>query len=111
MDAGDIPVLITNWENSITDAAVDYWVHRSHPDWKPTGAFLRKRSMQSHTHDGSVCERDLPSSLGFTPHHIPCFVQSDTCIRSLWADPAVEYIPPFIIIMPQGGSDTGRSAF
>lgn len=37
--AGDIPVLITNWENDVTDAAVDYWVRRSDPNWKSTRAF------------------------------------------------------------------------
>lgn len=40
MEAGDISVLVTNWENDVTDAAVDYWVRRSDPDWEPTGAFL-----------------------------------------------------------------------
>lgn len=38
-------------------------------------------------------------------------MQSDTCVRALWGDPAVGFIPPFIVILPQGGPDTGSLFF
>jgi hypothetical protein len=34
---------------------------------------------------------------------MPCFLQADLLVRSLLADPAVGYVPPFIIILPLHG--------
>jgi hypothetical protein len=39
----------------------------------------------------------------------PCITQADLLVRSLLSDPAVGYVPPFIIIMPRQGTDGLRA--
>jgi hypothetical protein len=37
---------------------------------------------------------------------VPCFPQADLLVRSLLSDPAVGYIPPFIVIIPYQGANS-----
>ncbi|KAJ6573955.1 hypothetical protein DFH09DRAFT_384137 [Mycena vulgaris] len=79
-DGADIPIILTSWDAARTKLALDYWVDLS------KGELSDEERRKRFTECDAFCRRILP-----------CFFQTDLLVRALLADPAVEYVPPFII--------------
>ncbi|KAJ7480088.1 hypothetical protein B0H11DRAFT_2026489 [Mycena galericulata] len=85
---GDIPVIITSWDEKRTNLSMDYWVDLSKGEWSEEEE--RKRYQE--------CDN-------FCRHNLPCFFQTNMLVRALLSDPAVGYVPPFIVfhsVIPGG---------
>ncbi|KAJ7171810.1 hypothetical protein C8R43DRAFT_874448 [Mycena crocata] len=78
----DIPVIVTDWDDERTLQAMEYWVDSSEGEWSEEEQPLR------YTECDSACRRTAV---------LPCFFQTDLLVRALLSDPAVGYVPPFII--------------
>ncbi|KAJ7151594.1 hypothetical protein C8R46DRAFT_913703 [Mycena filopes] len=78
---GDIPLILTAWDDAQTKLAFDYWVDLSKGDWSEDERRLRYQECDA------ACRYVV----------LPCFYQTDLLVRSLLSDPAVGYVPPFIM--------------
>ncbi|EJD40515.1 hypothetical protein AURDEDRAFT_69933 [Auricularia subglabra TFB-10046 SS5] len=88
MHAGDIPILMVNWTDDIIGRVLDYYVALSKPD-----------------HDGDALAHEFAELHHLISHTgLPCLTQTDILIRSLFKDPAADYLPPFVIVAPAMGS-------
>ncbi|KAJ7629346.1 hypothetical protein B0H17DRAFT_863647, partial [Mycena rosella] len=76
----DIPIIVTAWDVARTKLAMDYWVDLS------KGVWSEDERLRRYTECDAFCRRIQP-----------CFPQTDLLVRALLADPAAEYVPPFIV--------------
>ncbi|KAJ7037492.1 hypothetical protein C8F04DRAFT_1092647 [Mycena alexandri] len=87
----DIPIILTVWDEERTKRALDYWTDLSKGEWSDEEQRLRFQECDA------FCRHQV----------LPCFYQTDLLVRSLLSDPAVGYVPPFIIfhsMMPNGNT-------
>ncbi|KAJ7451176.1 hypothetical protein FB451DRAFT_1051625 [Mycena latifolia] len=87
----DIPIIMTFWDAERTRIAMDYWVALSKGEW------TEEERVKQYTE----CE------MNFCRRILPCFYQTDLLVRALLADPAVGYVPPFIIF--HSVADNGKT--
>ncbi|KAG5651494.1 hypothetical protein H0H81_008466 [Sphagnurus paluster] len=81
---GDIPIIIVDWEPEFLAQALDYWVRLSKGEWTE-----EQRNLEYVKIERTLCRRARP-----------CFPQADLLVRALLQDPAVGYVPPFIVFHP-----------
>ncbi|KZW00146.1 hypothetical protein EXIGLDRAFT_830995 [Exidia glandulosa HHB12029] len=86
---GDVPILLADWTDDLVIRAFEYWIARSKPD-----------------HDAEALDLEFSSIYNEIQriNGLPCFVQADLFVRSMFGDSGVGYLPPFIIIAPAMGS-------
>ncbi|KIM38480.1 hypothetical protein M413DRAFT_447719 [Hebeloma cylindrosporum] len=93
---GDIPIVIVNWDANDLDSAFDYWVALSKGELPEKEQ--RQKFFQLDDH--------------FRHHKKnPCFTQADLLVRSLLSDPAVGYVPKFIVFLPMSAYVKARALF
>ncbi|KAJ7151595.1 hypothetical protein C8R46DRAFT_1122526 [Mycena filopes] len=81
MGGGDIPIILTSWDDDHTQQALEYWVDFSKGEWSEEEQRERFKRCDAY------CRRQV----------IPSFLEADKLVRALFADPAVGYVPPFIV--------------
>lgn len=90
--AGDIPVVQTEWPPGKLQLALEYWEELSKDDWS------KAERLQKYNETHAAIGTNV----------FPCFPQLDILIRALFADPAVEYLAPFIMLMPHLGLENSK---
>ena len=93
------------------DRAIDYWVGLSRGEWSEAE---RQASCRSTTLLNLYCQLNeaLDDVAGsFCRRLLPTFPQADLLVRALYSDPAVGYVPPFIVFMPLAPKGKARILF
>ncbi|KAJ7785699.1 hypothetical protein B0H16DRAFT_1657248 [Mycena metata] len=102
----DIPIILTAWDDEHTKRALDYWTDLSKGEWCDEEQRLRCNPIHSNRFRRS--HSPVQECDAFCRHQVlPCFYQTDLLVRSLLSDPAVGYVPPFIIfhsMVPNGNT-------
>ncbi|EJD34929.1 hypothetical protein AURDEDRAFT_75733 [Auricularia subglabra TFB-10046 SS5] len=93
MYAGDIPLVFVDWTEDELERVLDYFVALSAP---------KKERDDRH-------QSLLLTIRGHTG--TPCMYQADLLTRALFSDPAVEYLPPFIVFQPTKATRKSRVLF
>ncbi|EJD34933.1 hypothetical protein AURDEDRAFT_188883 [Auricularia subglabra TFB-10046 SS5] len=98
MGAADIPFIFVDWTADELERVLDYFVALSAP--------------KEERDDKRLAEEFDSLLLSIRGHGCtPCMYQADLITRALFSDPAVEYLPPFVVFQPIRSDRKARVLF